>query len=107
MVTHDQDRAPALLEDPDFRRLARVKNRVSLLLTAVMVVVYFGFIFLLAWRRDLFAARLGESLTAGIPIGIGVILASWLLTGVYVSWANTRYDAEVRRLRDKGAHGNG
>ncbi len=107
METQDRGRGLALLDDPDFRRLARAKNRVSFALTAAMVAVYFGFIFLLAYRRDLFAARLGDSLTVGIPIGIGVILTSWLLTGVYASWANARYDAEVRRLREKVGHGNG
>lgn len=107
METHDRDRTRALLEDPDFRRLARSRDRVSFVLTGMMLTIYFGFIFLLAWRRDLFAVRLGGSLVAGIPIGIGVIVASWLLTGLYVSWANTRYDTEVRRLRDKVRDGNG
>ncbi|MBV8878766.1 MAG: DUF485 domain-containing protein, partial [Planctomycetaceae bacterium] len=43
-----------LLQDPEFRDLAARKNRISLLLTGVTLVVYYGFILLIAFKRDLF-----------------------------------------------------
>jgi uncharacterized membrane protein (DUF485 family) len=70
------------------------------------MLVYNGFIALIAFKRDLFGVPLGGGLTLGIPLGIGVILACSLLTGVYVRWANKRYDAMVAELRKKAGHGS-
>src|SRR5687767_6709141 len=90
-----------LLQDPDFKEMARRKNTVSILLTISMVLIYFGFIALLAWGKELLGRPLGNGMTLGIPIGIIVILSAWILTGVYVRWANTHYDAMVARIKKK------
>lgn len=82
-----------------FSALVRKRWTVSLSLTALMLAIYYGFISILAFRADLFAHRVGEHLTVGIPVGLGVIIVSWLLTGVYVRWANDDYDAAVTNLK--------
>ncbi len=79
--------------------MARAKDRVALVLTLLTLAVYFGFVFLLAFRKDVFAIRITANVPAGIPIGVGVIVASCAFTGVYVWWANGRYDAMVRTLQ--------
>ena len=94
-------RARAILDDPEFQAFARRKNAVSFWFTLVTVVVYFGFIGLMAFGSDFMGRKIGEATTLGIPIGIGVILFSWILTGLYVRWANTTYDAMVARMRAK------
>jgi uncharacterized membrane protein (DUF485 family) len=94
-----------LLEDPEFKDLAARKNRFSLNLTLVTLVVYYGFILLIAFKRDVFATKIAGNVTFGIVLGIGVILACWLLTGVYVRWANDKYDAMVARIQEKAKHG--
>ena len=73
---------------------------VSLALTAVMIAVYFGFILLIAYARPVLARRIVPGLSLGILLGALVIVSSWILTWVYVRWANTRYDAELGRLRE-------
>jgi uncharacterized membrane protein (DUF485 family) len=50
-------------------------------------------------NKPLLARRLGEVTPLGIPLGAAVILGSWVLTAVYIWWANRFYDAEVDRLR--------
>ena len=95
-----------LLEDPEFKDLAARKNRISLLLTGVTLVVYYGFILLIAFKRDLFAAKSIGNVTFGILLGIGVILSCWLLTGIYIRWANQKYDSMVARLQEKAKHGS-
>ncbi len=95
-----------LLEDPEFKDLVSRKNRISIQLTAVTLVVYYGFILLIAFKRDVFAARTIGNVTFGILLGIGVILACWLLTGIYVRWANRNYDSMVARLQEKARHGS-
>lgn len=82
-----------------FRALALRQRRVALLLTAAMVALYFGFILLIAFAKPLLGRLLSPGLSLGIVLGAAVIVCSWLLTWVYVRWANTHYDAELERHR--------
>ncbi len=94
-----------LLEDPEFKDLVHRKNQFSIQLTGITLAVYYGFILLIAFRRDLFGSKVAGNVTFGILLGIGVIVACWALTGVYVRWANQRYDAMVARIQEKARHG--
>ena len=89
-----------LLASSEFRRLVARRWRVSLLLTACLFVLYYGYILLIATDKALLSTRVGEVTTLGIPVGAAVIVGAWILTGVYVLWANRAYDPEVARLRD-------
>ncbi|HWB40318.1 MAG TPA: DUF485 domain-containing protein [Gemmatimonadales bacterium] len=80
------------------RSLDRARWRVALTLTAVMVVLYFGFILLIAYGRALLGIQLVPGLTLGILLGALVIVISWILTWIYVRWAATHYDPGVRAL---------
>ena len=82
-----------------FSALVRKRWTVSLTLTALMLSIYYGFIIILAFRPDIFATHVTGSLTLGIAVGLGVIVASWLLTGLYVRSANDDYDAAVHTIK--------
>lgn len=84
------------------RDLHRARRRIALALTAGVVVIYFGFILLIAYRRDVLARLLAPGLSLGILLGALVIVASWLLTWFYVRWANATYDTELERIRQSG-----
>jgi uncharacterized membrane protein (DUF485 family) len=88
------------LIDPDarLRALHGARWRIALLLTASMIAVYFGFIALIAFNRPLLARLVTPGLSVGIVLGALVIVISWLLTLVYVRWANSHYDVELRAL---------
>lgn len=86
--------------DARLRALAGARWRVAVTLTAATVILYFGFISLIAYRKPLLARLLAPGLSLGIVLGALVIVCSWLLTYVYVRWANTRYDAELHRIRE-------
>jgi uncharacterized membrane protein (DUF485 family) len=90
-----------MLDSADFRRLVARRWTVSVALSLTLFVTYYGYILLVAWDKPLLARKLGPVVTLGIPVGVGVILVSWILTALYVVWANRTYDVEVRRLRDK------
>ena len=53
----------------------------------------------------MFASKVAGNVTFGIVLGIGVIIACFVLTGIYVRWANSNYDAMVDRLKQKAGHG--
>lgn len=79
--------------------LAARRRGIERLLTGAMIVMYFGFILLIAYQRDFLARRVVPGLSLGILLGSLVIVASWLLTWVYVRWMNRHYDAGLRDLR--------
>lgn len=92
--------AHEMLQDPEFKRLAQRKNSISIVLTAIMMLIYFGFIFLMAFAPSVLKTAAGNA-TLGIPFGIGVIILAWILTGIYVRWANNEYDTLVARVKER------
>jgi len=90
-----------ILGDQDFKRLRSWKNTVSYVLTVLTMVVYFGFLFLIAFRKDLLARELTKNVTFGIVFGLGVIVISFVFTGVYVWWANNKYDVLLSKVKEK------
>jgi uncharacterized membrane protein (DUF485 family) len=90
----------AILQDERYTRLVRLRGRFGWLLTAIMLLVYFGYILTIAFRKDLLARPIGEGVTSiGIPVGIGVILTGIVLTGIYVRLANRLFDPLVEAIR--------
>jgi uncharacterized membrane protein (DUF485 family) len=88
--------------DASLRAIARARWRVVIALTAFMVVVYFGFILLIAFNKPLMGRLIVPGLSVGILTGALVIVVSWLVTLWYVRWANLRYDPVVDRLKREG-----
>lgn len=75
--------------------LAQARWRIAITLTVVMIVIYFGFIALIAFEKELLGMTIVPGLSLGILLGALVIVASWLLTWFYVRWANTHYDTAL------------
>ena len=73
--------------------------RIALTLTIAMMAVYFGFILLVAFDKPLLGRVIAPGLSLGILFGLLVIVAAWVLTWVYIRWANTHYDASLRGLK--------
>ncbi len=93
--------AHEIMEDSDFKSLAGQKNSISVVLTILELVLYFGFIGLIAYNRPFLSSKLSGAITIGIPIAVGTIVLSWVLTGIYVRWANKKYDLLVKRVKEK------
>ncbi len=91
----DNERAKAI------EALAAERWRISLLLTGAMMVIYFGFILLIAFDKPLMGTLLLPGLSLGILLGALVIIAAWVLIYVYVRWANTHYDEKIAQLTKK------
>ena len=77
-----------------FRELVEKRQRFAFMLSIIMLVIYVSFILLIAFAPHWLGTPLheGTSVTRGTPIGIGVIVISFLLTGVYVWRANGEFD---------------
>lgn len=83
--------------------LAAARWRIAIVLTLAVVVLYFGFILLIAYHRSLMGSLVTPGLSLGILLGAVVILGSWLSTWIYVRWANNHYDARLDALKKESA----
>jgi uncharacterized membrane protein (DUF485 family) len=89
-----------MTRDEQVAALTRRRARVAGALTAVAIVIYFGFILLIAYAKPLLAVQIRPGLSVGILLGALVIASSWLLTLGYVRWANRHIDAALDALRE-------
>ena len=88
-----------ILQSPAFRKLVKNRWNISLTFTFLMLFVYIGFLLVVAYQKDTLKMPVGDSLNLAIIVGIGIIIFSWLITGVYVYWANNYYDAAVKEIK--------
>jgi uncharacterized membrane protein (DUF485 family) len=90
----------AIAENPKFKELVRGRSIFAWTLSILMLLVYQAFILLVAYMPGFLATPLwqGSVATIGIPIGLGVIVFAFVVTGIYVARANTRYDEMTREL---------
>jgi len=92
-----------VLRSEEFRALVWRRWRVSLVLTLLLFVLYYGYILLIAANRQLVSRSVVGSTTIGILLAAGVIVGAWALTAAYVVWANRHYDPAVSHLRRRAA----
>ena len=79
--------------NPKFIELERKRNSFSWSLAVLMVVIYAIFIGLVAFDQSFMAQPIGGGpITMAFPLGLGVIFASIILTGIYVVRANSEFD---------------
>jgi uncharacterized membrane protein (DUF485 family) len=98
----EQDIAHVVKADPNYQKLVRTRSRYGWTLTWLMMVVYYGFILLVAFDKELMATRLGQGvMTWGMPIGLAVILFTVVITGIYVRRANGEFDQLTAAIRER------
>jgi uncharacterized membrane protein (DUF485 family) len=95
--------AERVLANPKFHRLVRARNRYALVMTLLVVIIYFGYILLVAFNKPFLAQKLGAGwvTSLGIPLGLGVIVLTILITAFYVYTANTRFDVMAAKLLEE------
>lgn len=85
--------------NPRFQAFVKKRNTYSIVMTALGALAYYGFILLVAYDKEFLASRLGAGVTTiGIPLGVGVIVFTIILTWIYVSRANSEFDAESEAI---------
>ena len=90
------------MADDDLQKLVARRWRVGGLLTAVMVIAYFGFIALVAFDKETAGTLIaGDRVSIGIVLGAALIVLAPILIAIYVRWANRSYDPEVEKLRGR------
>ena len=89
----EQDIVRLIKADPNYQKLVRERSRFGWTLTWLMMIVYYGYILLLAFDKELLSRRLGDGvMTWAMPVGLAVIIFTVLITGIYVRRANSEFD---------------
>ena len=95
----DTDLTQRILRDPRYQELKAKRSRFGWWLTLAMMLVYYGFILLVAFDKPFLATRLGAGVTTvGMPLGLAVIVFTIVITGLYVRRANSEYDALTEQI---------
>lgn len=86
--------------NPKFRDTVARRSRFSWTLALTILAIFYGFILLVAFAPKFLATPLweGATTTIGIPIGLGIIVLFWLLTGYYIHRANNKFDASNNEI---------
>ena len=97
----EMDLATRIANNPKYQELKAKRSSFGWILTAMMMIVYYGFIMLVAFNKEFLSQKLGDGvMTIGIPIGFGVIVFTVVITAIYVRRANSEFDdltAEITR----------
>jgi uncharacterized membrane protein (DUF485 family) len=98
-TTMNDDLVQRIAAHPDYIALKAKRSRFGWTLAVMMLIVYYGFILLVAFNKPFLAQRLGDGvMTIGMPIGLGVILFTVIITIIYVRRANAEYDTLAERV---------
>ncbi|NHB93348.1 DUF485 domain-containing protein [Photorhabdus cinerea] len=86
--------------NPRFKELVKKRGRFAWLLSIITLVLYVSFIFIIAFAPEWLGTPLyaGSHITRGIPVGIGLIVISFILTGLYVIRANSEFDSLTSQI---------
>ncbi|RQO73592.1 DUF485 domain-containing protein [Aquitalea sp. FJL05] len=96
----NEDVLKKVQSNPKFKELVQKKTSLGWQLSIAMLVIYYGFIMILAFSPSTLGAPLapGMTMTVGIPVGILIILSAFVLTGLYVRKANGEFDQLNREI---------
>jgi uncharacterized membrane protein (DUF485 family) len=89
-----QDVLDRVSKNPKFLEFVAMRSRYGIIMSIISAAAYYGFILLVAFDKQLLATRIGSGvMTLGVPLGVGVIVLTIILTWIYVRRANTEFDA--------------
>ena len=90
-----QDTIDRVTANPKFLEFVAMRSRYGIIMSIISAAAYYGFILLVAYDKEFLAAKLGAGMTTsvGVPMGVGVIVFTIILTWIYVRRANTEFDA--------------
>ncbi|NEV62932.1 DUF485 domain-containing protein [Thiorhodococcus minor] len=98
-----QESVDAIKASPRYQELVRSRKRFAWLLTIIILAIYYGFILTIAFAPSWLGTPVveGATTTIGMPIGVIIIVAAFVLTGIYVAKANSKFDALTKAVREE------
>jgi uncharacterized membrane protein (DUF485 family) len=96
----EMDLANRIANHPKYQELKAKRSSFGWILTALMMIVYYGFILLVAFNKEFLTQKLGAGvITVGMPVGLFVIVFTIVITGIYVRRANSEFDDLTEEIK--------
>lgn len=97
------DMVTTIRNHPKYQELVKKRARFSWVMAIIMLLIYYSFIMTIAFAPGFLGTPISEDAvtTIGIPIGIGVIVSAFILTGIYVWRANTKFDRLNSEIKEE------
>lgn len=94
----------AMMANPKFIALTRARASLGWTLAAIMWVIYFGFILLVAFNKtdgQILSTKIatGSTISVAIAAGFAILLITFFITAIYVAIANSRFDRLVAEIK--------
>lgn len=99
------DRSVVVQRSPEFRQLKRSFMGFIAPLTVLFLLWYIVYVILAGWAPGLFAVKVFGYVTVGLLLGLGQVVTTFVITMLYRSWADKRYDPSASRLREEMERG--
>ncbi|HEY5842692.1 MAG TPA: DUF485 domain-containing protein [Mycobacterium sp.] len=107
MPTTDSPPAPtgqqflATQASPEFQELRTRLRRFVFPMTAFFLVWYGLYVLLGAFAHDFMAIKVFGNVNVGLLIGLGQFLTTFVITGLYVRFANRELDPRAAAIRER------
>ena len=88
--------------NPKYKELIAKRGSFAAKLAIFMLVVYYGFVLVIAFNKEVFATKIGDGvMTVAWPIGVAIIVIAFITTLIYVVRANGEFaDLELSIKND-------
>ena len=84
---------------PEFQELRSRLRRFVFPMTAIFLIWYATYVLLGAFAHDFMATKVFGNVNAGLLIGLGQFVTTFVITGLYVRFANRELDPRAGALR--------
>ena len=96
-----KDIVDQILSNPKYQELVSKRSRFAWTLSIIILVVYYAFVLVIAFDPALLGEKIGDGvISVGIPVGMGIIVLSFILTGIYVKRANGEFEALTQNIKN-------
>ncbi|MGI9125517.1 MAG: DUF485 domain-containing protein [Mycobacterium sp.] len=106
VTEHDHQQKPppaadylAVQASPEFQDLRRTLRRFVFPMTAFFLIWYATYVLLGAFAHDFMATKVWGNINVGLLLGLGQFATTFLITGLYVRFANRELDPRAAAIR--------
>ena len=96
----DKNMVEKIKKNPAYQELVRKRSSFAWKMTIIMLIVYYAFILTIAFSPETLGISMGGVTTIGIPIGMLIILFSFIMAGIYTRRANGEFDDLTKKVKE-------
>uniref|UniRef100_UPI0040476DF3 DUF485 domain-containing protein n=1 Tax=Aliarcobacter sp. TaxID=2321116 RepID=UPI0040476DF3 len=97
----NKDLVEKIKSNPKYQELVSKRNSFSLKLSLFVLAMFYAYILVIAFDKELLATRIGEGvMTLAFPVGAAIIIISFITTLIYVRKANGEFENLTKQIKE-------